>query len=517
LKNGTLRHLAIALSLANLCYLRIWSEILTYRHADTYLMKAPPPPVEYLAVMTNVLLAGAVFWGLITLAGRKWSQPMARFVQIGFLVSLLIPLNALRSVLSNYFPYLKSPLFELLGTNGVVVLAVALALAAVAMLAFFRRSSSSIAAAILAALSPFCAVTFGQAIWKSLHYDDREYVSLPLSPPLPAARNSPRVIWFICDEWDYRLTFENREPGLQLPEIDRLRTESFFARNAFPPGPETPVSIPGYYCSRLVEGVQYDGPRELQIRYRGKSQAVPWSSQPNVFQHARQLGFNTALVEWFHPSCRVIGGLAFCRWWEMAMQHNSMGVSFWQILPNQTRSLFETTLFSPFGQSLPTIRQAETYHAILQETLAIANNPDYGFAMVHLPIPHAPHAYDRRTGQFTLANSPIRGYVDSLTLLDRTVGEIRRSMEAAATWDRSTLLFTSDHPYREAEQLDGKPSTQIPYVLKMASQKQSTDYTQPFNAIVSSDLLLAVLRGDIADAAAAAKWLDQNRTRFPIQ
>ena len=69
---------------------------------------------------------------------------------------------------------------------------------------------------------------------------------------------------------------------------------------------------------------------------------VPWSAQTSVFERARTLGVNTALLEWYHPTCRVLNSLTYCNWWPMAMQHNSMGDSFWQILPNQTRSLFET-------------------------------------------------------------------------------------------------------------------------------------------------------------------------------
>jgi len=64
------RDLAVAFSLANLCYLRIWSELLTYTRANTYLMKTPPVPAEYAAVVMNVLLAGALFWGLATAARR---------------------------------------------------------------------------------------------------------------------------------------------------------------------------------------------------------------------------------------------------------------------------------------------------------------------------------------------------------------------------------------------------------------------------------------------------------------
>ena len=49
----------VALSFANICYLRVWAEVLTYRPWDTYLMTAPPRPVEYLALVVNVLLLAA--------------------------------------------------------------------------------------------------------------------------------------------------------------------------------------------------------------------------------------------------------------------------------------------------------------------------------------------------------------------------------------------------------------------------------------------------------------------------
>lgn len=195
----------------------------------------------------------------------------------------------------------------------------------------------------------------------------------------------------------------------------------------------------------------------------------------------------------------------------MPLQFNSMGHTFPQQMTGQTRSLFETTLFSAFGQSLPVRRQAETYHEILDRGLAVANDSTYGFSFIHLPIPHAPHAYDRHTGQFTLKNSPIRGYSDSLALLDVTLGKIRRSMESAGTWDRTTVLITSDHPYREAAAIDGKSDPRIPYMLKMPFQKDGCVYRQSFNAILTQDLMLAILRGEVSDAKGVEAWLDRNR------
>ncbi len=501
-----------SLSFANLCYLRVWSELLTYRLWDTYLMVTPPKPVHYFAGIANVLLAALAFWGLSILSVRVLTGRSSRFADMAIVLGMCIPLNALRSVLSSRLPYLKSPLIILLGVRGAMVLGACLAMLGLIAVVFFHRKLAAAAIAVLVVLSPFCAITFGQALWKAAHYDASAYVDKPLVPMIAGARKFPRVLWFVADEWDYRLTFVDRDPTLALPEIDRLRLGAIDAANALPPGPETPISMPAFYGGRLVDWVVWDGPHELQLfHHLGEGHLVPWSGQPSVFQRAGELGVNTALVEWFHPACRILSGLSYCTWRPMAMQYNSMGDTFWQILPHQARSLFETTMLSVFGSSLSAEQQTNVYHAILSEGEKLANDTNFAFTVVHLPVPHAPHAYNRKTGEFTLGNAPIHGYVDSLALLDRTIGEIRRKMENAGTWNSTTVLFTSDHPYRESKQLDGKSDPRIPYILKLASQKEGVAYTQQFNAVLTADLLLAVLRGEIADPASATAWLDRNR------
>jgi len=209
-----------------------------------------------------------------------------------------------------------------------------------------------------------------------------------------------------------------------------------------------------------------------------------------------------------------LNSLTYCNWWPMAMQHNSMGADFWRILPNQTRSLFETNLFSLFGRTLTADQQTEVYRAMMREAGRLSVDLDFAFILVHLPIPHSPHAYNRKTGTFTLGNSPIAGYLDSLALLDRTVGEMRRTMENASVWDSTSVLFTSDHGYRDSVPLDGKSDSRIPYLLKLAGQKEALAYTPEFNAVLTADLLLAILRGEISDPASATAWLDRNRTRW---
>ena len=64
------RDILAALSLANLWYVRVWSELLTYSVSDTYLMVHPPRPVDYFSVIANVLLLAAVFLATRAAASR---------------------------------------------------------------------------------------------------------------------------------------------------------------------------------------------------------------------------------------------------------------------------------------------------------------------------------------------------------------------------------------------------------------------------------------------------------------
>jgi len=85
-------------------------------------------------------------------------------------------------------------------------------------------------------------------------------------------------------------------------------------------------------------------------------------------------------------------------------------------------------------------------------------------------------------------------------------------MEQAGVWDSTTVLFTSDHENRQAAALDGKSDTRIPYLLKLASQKTGIGVSERFNSVVTADLLLDVLRGEVVTPQDAAGWLRAHAT-----
>jgi hypothetical protein len=203
--------------------------------------------------------------------------------------------------------------------------------------------------------------------------------------------------------------------------------------------------------------------------------------QPNIFSRAWQLGINSAAIEWFHPACRALSGLAYCEFWPMSPQSNRMATSFAQLVPGQARSLFETSLFSLFGQSLAVRAHVETYHAILASALGATTNPRYGLTFVHKPIPHAPHGYNCRTGRFDLANSPIHGYVDSLALVDHALGQIRRAMESAGLAGPDHRSVQLRPPVSRSAIIRWQNSSSHSLSPEVPGQHTGAVYSRPFN------------------------------------
>jgi hypothetical protein len=285
--------------------------------------------------------------------------------------------------------------------------------------------------------------------------------------------------------------------------------------------------MPSLVTGMAVDAVHPDGPSEMMLQAPGSARWLRWSQQPNVFRSARGLGFNTAVVAWAIPYCRVLkADLTDCSWWAGSNQYNSSGTTIPEILINQPRSLFENIYRSPFGQSLSTIRHRTVYENVLAKSLQAAQDRDFGLTLLHIPVPHPPYFYNARSGKADLGATPIlgilkqnqEGYLDALVLTDNTLGAIRREMEKAGTWDTTTVIFSSDHPYRHHDTLDGKSrSTTVPYLIKLAGQSQGFQYDKLFSAMLTGKLILACLSGELSRPGQVAAWLNVHGSDYPVR
>ena len=389
----------------------------------------------------------------------------------------------------------------------------------------WRRRIIPALALLVLLLFPFTFFTFGGVLkqW----FVERSAVWSRTAPLSPSDSMSPpsrrRVLWIIFDEMDERLTFIDRPTGLRLPEIDRLRDESLWASNAFPPAGKTLLSMPSLINGRIVSSAKPQGTRDLLLTYEGDEQTANWRNTANVFSRSRGLGYRTAVVGWSLPYSRLIGSsLDFCqffpnRYADPDLPFFSRMVERMAIVPSSFPLLDQLHWLNPIGLSLIRLGhlgRIKTYQAYCKAAIPVATNPGFSLILLHWPIPHMPFIYSRSRGDFDASG---RGtYVDNLALVDQTLKEMRQAMERAGVWDSTTVLLSADHWYRNSVMLDGKSDHRVPFVLKLAGQTTRLDYNRRFSTIATHDLILSILTGELQDPEGVAHWLDQRRDPNPF-
>jgi arylsulfatase A-like enzyme len=207
-----------------------------------------------------------------------------------------------------------------------------------------------------------------------------------------------------------------------------------------------------------------------------------------------------------------------CAWWPLPVQANSTGETFLQKVLGQTVSLVETDTLSPFGQSSAMRYKTRIYQQFLERSKTAVSDPATGFVFLHVPVPHAPHSYNRVTGRFDQKNRPLTGYIDSLALLDRMLSDLRREMEKSGLWGKTALLLSADHPYRTAEAIDGKFDRRVPFLLRLPGVTTSATFDEPFNTVITANLVLSILDRTISSTADSTRWLEKHHqeTEAPV-
>jgi sulfatase-like protein len=492
--------LLTGLSFANLLLFAVWVELLTARGQSGYFSNLSRG--TYLAAMLNVTLLGMGTASVMTLARRASHRAWLRLARLTFLILLIIPLERIRGQLGfrladvlawfSPTPYRRLALFA-------VVLGVAYG--------FFRLRGHLIRVASAAVLfaSPFAAVTFAHATWAAATLLPPKIAAHPETRVSPSrAAHARRVVLLVFDELDQRLAFDDRPAGLALPELDRLRATAVYASHASPSGPQTDVSMPALIISKPVAAVRPQGPSELGLTFPGTDSLVPWGDEPNVFTKAQQLGARTGLIGWYHPYCRVLArDLNRCYWepfYSVVSRRAHAGVAGNMV--QQLRSLWPWN-----GRSV----YIEMYQRMLDSAKAFSTDTSLTFVLLHLPVPHLPPIYDRQAQRFTQHKYSYNGYLDNLVLMDRALGDLRKSLEGAGLWEQTALVLISDHAFREAQRIDGRLDGRVPFLVKLSGLSDSLTYAFAVNTFVVDDLVLSLIRGDVRTTSDVARLLDRLR------
>jgi hypothetical protein len=527
-----LKDFLICFSLGNLCFLRRWYDLEHLKERSMEYYRSGPADLTLLyATLIGSLLLTAVFWAALLWVQKHQTPGKIRVAQAGFLLLLIYPLESVRRYWNT-----EGERYDL--STNIALLAIEATLF-VGMLMAVRGKPRMVTAAkrvtlFLVLLLPALLMDFGLA--RASAPSQSEFKPLPTLPML--AGNPPRrVLWILFDEFDEKLAFEVRRPAVNLPELDRLRGESFVATAANQTATWTMMALPSLIDGRMYSRVDLLNMNTMRVFPEDGGKPALWHDQPNVFRRAHDLGINTALVGWHHPYCRVIGDslsqcidvpnghptAALLR--EMSVADEGIAKAVVFLFELQLSNLLdmvrggETNLAS--RDAFLQRRQQKQYFEILQDSMDAAADPRFGLVMEHFPIPHPYGIYNSKRADFTL--SPDLSYGDNLALVDRTVGELRRCLEEKGLWDSTTILISSDHGLRpdvwrghqgwtkELEELTAAGQSPIvPFIVKFAGKKEPVTYDHPFSAVYTGDFLLNVLSGKITGGPDAAAWLDKH-------
>jgi len=491
-----------ALSLANLCFITAWFDSLY--DADCYYNKLPVKMPTLLALLTNIFWLTCVLWLAFRIRRRFQNKALLLLWDLGFLILLLIPVNFVRTQVFQIWDYQVIAFFK----QPVVLLCTLVFLALVAWKHGWVVRGARIVGAILSPLAAFTVVKAILLCLGVIHL--QQQVSKPVLPPPMAVREGgPRVLWIIFDSADYRLMFENRPSGVNLPEFDRLRSESVFADNACSPNTSTITSMPSLISGRRVARTGKLYLSDLEVTLADTDATTTWKKLPSVFAETQAMGVNTALVGWYHPYARVLGdGLNYCSWYPFPAYEPDRAETFSASMRMQIGCTFST----------PHIRHI--YMSIcedsLRDSLSLATNGIYGLTLLHLPPPHTPGVYLPAKEQLTYwPMTRNTGYLNNVALADRELGQIRRVMETSGQWDKTWLIISADHSWQSAPDYDGKLDFRVPFIVKPPGTADPAAYMPKINTTLTHDLILAILRGSVTNGQNLVSWLDTNGKPIP--
>lgn len=493
-----LRRVVVGASAANLAYLMVWDTLLQARAPDAFYLFMTR--TDFLAATLSIALCGiacgAVGW-IVDRTKQRWVSFIA---DLGAFIAALIILNVLRQYL-RLTPNAAGQWVSALGRTGSAALALAVAITLVVTALVWRRRA--VQALFLAglALSPFLVITFGRAAWICTHVDiDRRFAPRsPAAPVVDALRPGRRVVLIVFDELDYRLAFAERPAGLALPAFDALLRESVVANHAEPPAGNTNEAIPSYLIGRRVQRTISSSAREGRLVIKGTHDSLSTDSVTTLFRRARSLGANSGMIGWNLPFCRTgLGdGLVRCEWWPSGL------------LLGRAESLGRTMLhqwisISPVNsRAIHWIRHDE----MMAGALALVADPSLDLVVLHLAVPHYPWIYNAVGGRYTVMEFGARGYLGNLALADADLGALRTALESSGLNEETSLVVTSDHPWRESRTFDGRSDPRVPLIVHLSKARGGSTVLGPFNTVVTGDLCLALLAGSLNSADSVPAWL----------
>jgi membrane-anchored protein YejM (alkaline phosphatase superfamily) len=149
----------------------------------------------------------------------------------------------------------------------------------------------------------------------------------------------------------------------------------------------------------------------------------------------------------------------------------------------------------------------EDDRGLMEQMQATLRDERIHFVYLHLPVPHPPGVYDRRTHAWCACGN----YLDNLALADDLLGKLLEEIDATSGNDATTVIVSSDHSWRvplwqntlywsaEEERISqGRFDPRPVFMIHFAGQRSGREVLAPLPELVEYDILSGMLQGKIA-------------------
>jgi hypothetical protein len=402
-------------------------------------MRVPGPLTRIaLAHLTDMLIVGLVF--ALAMAGlrRLGAWPTIRWWLMALLPALLFVRNL------NVFP-MDVPNWAVAAACLLWLAIVILLVARFSALAQKLRTAGS---AVLTAFAVFALIMSVQLVRATVWRPGPQAFANPIHT---APANKPRLVWILFDELAYKYTFETRDPSLRLPSLDRLRAESTLYTDVTPIAYRTTHAVPSLMLGRDVTDVEYTSKNEYLVQI-DNGHWEQFNADASLIGMAKQHGLTSSIIGWYIAYCPVFATVATeCYWSNEDAQDRgptSLEASFAANVWFPLRIMVEQFLWPSRAWADVGRWNAEGHIAsvkdVSEHALDAVANSQADIVYLHIPSPHPPAFWDRRTASYAVGGS----YLDSLDYTDRLLGQMLDTLEKQPRWASTMLIVQGDHSWR---------------------------------------------------------------------
>ena len=337
------------------------------------------------------------------------------------------------------------------------------------------------------------------------------------SKPVPAAAPHARIVWLLFDEMSYDQVFDHRWPGLDLPNLDKLRGQSVTFSNVQPDGFFTEDVIPSLLLGKPIIDVLGTPPGWMVYRTQAKAPWERFDGGQTLFADAQREGWTTGALGSYNPYCRILRDqLDFC-WMDLQSlpDHLSRDQSTWGNVVAPLKADWQRTVGRKPAKRATDPTSLETLGAVGAADRLIGDTA-IDLCFIHLPVPHPPGNYDRRTGRIGAGGS----YIDNLALADRVLGHLLDDVGESGAGDRTTVIVSSDHSWRvwlwrhsfgwtpedEAASGHGKFDPRPMLMVRFPGETTPTGISRPVPLLSMHALVEQLMAGRIEDPQQLETW-----------